>query len=154
MILQQSEQITPLNRIFLSVAALFSGGIALILLIMFYDAINEYQALLARVSVFGAVIIILSLTAYVALSVFLTIEHRALENQFFRESRPTQLVSNLSGTDENDDSDDVDDLRQRVLELHSQGASLNKISLDVYGKKGGWYADKVRGILLENGIST
>ena len=153
MILQQSEQITPLNRILLFIAAFLGFGIASLLLVAFYDALNEFHALINRIFAFSAVVLILSLVAYVSVNVFLTIEYRATENEIFKQSRQQLIIGKTTSPQQL--GNDADDIEERILELYdemttSNTLSMNQICLEIYGKKGGTYNDKVREVLRSN----
>lgn len=153
MILHESNELSPLNRILLFIAAFLGFGAASLLLIAFYEALNEFHALIGRIFAFSAVVLILSVVAYISVNVFLSIEYRATENEIFKQTQQQFLLGNKtpSSTQENDPPD----TEQQILELYdemiaSHSLSMNQICLEVYGKKGGTYNDKVREVLRNN----
>jgi hypothetical protein len=114
----------------------------------FYDALIEYKALFMRFLAFCVIVLLLALVAYVVINVFLSIQHRATENLFFMQSRQELQVTDNSRTGE--DSEIETD--RKILDLYHEmnatnSLSLNQLALEVYGKKGGYYNDKIREVL-------
>lgn len=133
-----------LSRVLTGIAIFFGGGVSLILIVAFADAMTEYHVLMMRFLTLCAVLLMLSLVAYVSVNVFLTLEYRAIQNEFFRQSKQELQLADNSTTRVVD--------KNRVLELYQDGESLNRIALDVFGKKGGAYNNKIREILKEYNI--
>lgn len=139
---------TSINRVLNHIVAFFGTGIALILLNCFYNAMNEYSALIMRILALSAVVLILSFVAYVSVNIFLTIEYRATQNEIFKDSRQ-ELLTDKSG---NDDQPNEMDTERKILDLYhemtaSNSLSLNQIALEVWGKKGGYYNNQIREVL-------
>lgn len=133
-----------LNRILLSTTGFLSFGIALIILTSFWDAIATYHDFVARVLALCVIALSLSLAAYVCVNVFLALERRAIENKFFRESKQELQISQNK---QNMTDADQDEVGQKILEMYQENASLNQIALEVYGKRGGAYNNKIREVL-------
>ena len=153
MILQQPDNLTPLNRILCRIATFFGIGIALLLLNVFYEALAHYQGLMMRIFAFSAIVLVLSFVAYISVNIYLSIEYRATENEIFKQSRQQlQIASKADGEGEPES-----DTESRILELYnemtaSNSLSLNQIALEVYGKKGGYYNNRIREVLSSYSI--
>lgn len=154
MILQQTTPQNPFARILCAIAAFFGTGIALLLLMAFYDALVEYKPLFMRFIAFCVIVLLLALVAYVVFNVFLSIQHRATENLFFMQSRQELQVTDKSQLGNDSESD----TERKILDLYHEmnatdSLSLNQLALEVYGKKGGYYNDKIREILSSYNIT-
>lgn len=151
MILQQTPAQPPalsINKVLCYLAAFFGTGIALILLNCFYNALNEYSALIMRILAFSAVVLILSFVAYVSCNIYIIIEYKATENEIFKESRQQLITS--------DEEPESDDKEQKILSLFDEmtftnSLSYNQIALDVFGGKSGVYTKQIKDILVKNG---
>lgn len=143
---------SALAPVLTAIVAFFCFGIAVILLAVFYDTVMEYRHLIMRVLIFSAIVLILSVVAFIAVNIFLSLEYRATENQIFKESQQQLQIADNSQNNEASDTD----IESRVLEPYDDmtfhnSLSLNQIALDVYGKKGGFYNNLIKEILAKNG---
>lgn len=150
--MQQSTELqNPINRVLCNIAAFFGTGIALIILLAFYDALATYSAIVMRVLTFGAITLILSVVAYVAVNVFLTLEYRAIENKIFKESHQELIISDRPK------AETLEEKRERqVIELFDSmkfhnSISFNEIAREVFGQQSGVYTKQIKEILTNNG---
>lgn len=138
------------NRVLCFLTAFLGTGLSVLLLNSFWRALNEYNALIMRVLTLGIVVLILSFVAYIAVSVILTIEYRATENQIFKESRQQFIAGNA------EDNDQSDDKEERILSIYDEmtftnSLSYNQIALEVFGGKSGVYTKRIKDVLTKHG---
>lgn len=141
---------SPLNRVLCYLAGFLGTGAGLILLNSLYEAVSEYNALIMRVLTFGIVVLILSVVAYISVSIILTIEYRATENKIFKESRQQFIPSSEENSGQSDDKE------EKILSLYDEMAftnslSYNQIAVEVFGGKSGVYTKQIKEILVKNG---
>lgn len=140
------------NRVLCFLTAFLGTGLCVLLLNSFWRALNEYNALIMRVLTLGIVVLILSFVAYVAVSIILTIEYRATENQIFKESRQKFIPGNA----EAEDNSQSDDKEERILSIYDEmtftnSLSYNQIALEVFGGKSGVYTKRIKDVLTKHG---
>ena len=124
-------------------------GLSSLVLLSFYDFITLYAAALSSAFLVAFRVLLFFFVAYIGLMLFLSFEHKAIQNERFKNDN-VQLLPRVPASAVDDKELDI--LRAYSQLVESGEFSLNRLSLAVFGKKGGSYNAQIKQVLLDNDI--
>ena len=152
MLSDTEEKHTPLhalNKIFIFITAFIATGLSILLLIAFYDCLVVYHKDIMKTLYIAFKLILVCGCFYIYFFAFLSIERKNNENN--------RRYYNPSNIEYDDHATSINSENNRILETYKEmqatnSFSLNKLAMEIYGKKGGHYNKLIRDALSEHNI--
>lgn len=126
-------------------------GLSALLLVSVCDFLHLYAHQVAQVLFVAFVILVIFACAYIAFSLWLSIEYRAIQNERFKNDN-VELLARVPFSDPATNDRELDILEAYNQLIESGEFSLNRLALLVFGKKGGTYNAQIKQVLLDNDI--